>query len=101
MTTIASRVLGHVLLASIPVAMTLGQARPWSVDSKPAVRLVDATNDKAVLFGEGLVGATRLPNGNILVADRGEFSLKVFDTTGKLVKSLARKGSGPGEMIYI
>jgi hypothetical protein len=56
---------------------------------------------QAVLFGAGLVGATVLPNGNIFVGDRGDMSIRVFDPKGTLVKSLARKGSGPGEIIYL
>jgi hypothetical protein len=90
-----------LLLAVMPVLAARAQDRSWSIGAEPVLRLGDATSDKAVLFGAGLVGATRLPNGNILVADRGEFSLKVFDTTGKLVKSLGRKGSGPGEMTFV
>ena len=74
--------------------------RAWSIDPKPALTLGDANSDNSVLFGAGLVGATRLPDGRILVVDRGEFSLKVFDGGGKLVKSFGRKGSGPGEMIF-
>ena len=74
--------------------------RPWSIDPRPALVLGDANVDNSVLFGGGLVGATRLPDGRVLVVDRDAFSLKVFDGAGKLVKSLGRKGSGPGEMNF-
>ena len=89
-----------ILACLLPLAAG-AQERPWSIDPKPMLTLGDANNEKAVLFGAGLEGATRLPNGNILVADRGEYSLKVFDMSGKLVKSLGRKGSGPGEFSYV
>lgn len=91
--------LAHVLLACLPVAAALGQERPWSVDPKPALVLGDANAD--VLFGAGLIGATRLANGNVIVGDRADFSLKLFSPAGKLLKQAARKGSGPGEMTYI
>jgi hypothetical protein len=89
--------LGLSLVASAAIA----QDGPWSIDPRPALVLGDASRDDAVLFGGGLVGATRLPDGRILVGDRDEYSLKVFDATGRLVKSLGRKGSGPGEIIYL
>src|SRR4051812_25617812 len=75
------------------------QERAWSIDPKPALVLGSVNSD--VLFGAGLVGATRLPDGRILVGDRGDYSLRVFDGSGKLVKSLGRKGSGPGEISYV
>jgi hypothetical protein len=54
-----------------------------------------------VLFGAGLVGATRLPDGKTRVADRGDYSLKLFARDGKLVKKLGRKGEGPAEFGYL
>ena len=46
---------------------------PWSVDATP---IVSITGDNA--SGEPLIGAaegvTRLPNGDVLVADRGLFA---------------------------
>jgi hypothetical protein len=91
------------VLAAVAVIapVLLAQERPWSIDPKPSLVLGDANNDQAVLFGGGLVGAVRLRDGSILVGDRGEYSLKLFDSSGKLLKSLGRKGSGPGEMIYL
>lgn len=88
-----------LLLAVFASVAASAQERPWSIDSKPALVLGDATSD--VLFGAGLEGAIKLPDGRIVVADRGEFSLRVFDASGKLVKSFGRKGSGPGEMDYL
>jgi hypothetical protein len=48
-----------------------------------------------------VVGATRLPDGGVLVADRGLFALRWFDASGALTRSLGREGRGPGEWTYI
>lgn len=42
-------------------------------------------------------GATRLPDGRIVVADGGSSELRFFDSTGKHLASSGRKGDGPGE----
>lgn len=90
-----------LIVAAIAATTATAQDRPWSVAPEPSLILGDASNDKAVRFGAGLIGAVKLPDGRILVGDRGDFSLKVFDASGKLVKSLGRKGSGPGEISYL
>jgi hypothetical protein len=43
------------------------------------------------------VGATRLQNGFLLIADKGPSSVRLIDSKGKLVKTISRKGPGPGE----
>lgn len=72
----------------------------WSVDATP---IVSITGDNA--NGEPLIGAaegvTRLPNGDVLVADRGLFALRWFDAEGTLVRSVGREGKGPNEFEYI
>ena len=77
------------------------QGAPWTVSAKPTLLLGDASGDANVLFGDGLVGATRFPDGRLLVADRADFSLKLFDASGKFLKHAGRKGAGPGEMTYL
>lgn len=89
------------MLSLAALASAGAQERPWSIDPKPALTLGDANSDNGLLFGAGLIGATKLPDGRILVGDRGDFSLRVFDSSGRLVKSLGRKGSGPGEISYL
>jgi hypothetical protein len=95
------RIIRQTLFVALTAATAAAQELPWSIAPKPLLVLGDANDPQATLFGAGLVGATRLPNGNILVADRGDYSLRVFDPSGKLVKSLARKGVGPGEATFL
>lgn len=73
----------------------------WSLDSAP--RLVigrDASDDRSVTF-ERITGATQLPNGQLLVADLGDAPLRLFESDGRFVRTVARKGGGPGEMEYL
>ncbi len=41
--------------------------------------------------------ATRLPDGDIVVADRGAKALVLFDSTGRWLREVGREGGGPGE----
>lgn len=72
----------------------------WTVGATP---LLTITSDNAE--GEPQIGAaegiTRLPDGSVLVADRGLFALRWFDSTGTLVRSVGREGKGPNEFEYI
>ena len=49
------------------------------------------------MFAE-VTGATRLPDGHILVGDQGSFALKLFSASGRFVRRFGRKGAGPGEI---
>ena len=89
-----------VALLAVPICLP-AQNAPWTVSAKPTLLLGDASGDANVLFGDGLVGATRLPDGRILVADRADFSLKLFDASGKFLRHAGRKGAGPGEITYL
>lgn len=86
-----------ILLGSIGEAQEL----PWQINPRPTLVLGDANRDANVLFGAGLIGATRLPDGRILVGDRGAYSLKLFAPDGKHLKNLGRTGEGPGEFAYL
>jgi hypothetical protein len=88
-----------LMAAAVSASLAGAQERPWSIDPKPTLILGDANQD--VLFGAGLVGAIRLNDGRVVVGDRGDYSLRVFSPAGKLIKSLGRNGSGPGEIGYI
>lgn len=92
------------LLAPFGAGLLLTISRPpqaeWHVDARPAVVLGANENDTTQLFAV-VVGATRLPNGNILVGDHAAMSLHVFAPDGRKVRSFGRKGQGPGEFEYL
>lgn len=66
-----------------------------AVDTMPALLLADdGTPEK--LFSR--VTARRLASGEIIVADQGTVSIRVFGRDGRLLRTLARQGPGPGEL---
>lgn len=87
--------------AAVALALTVSSAGAQSlrVASAPAVR-IGATDESSALLN-AIAGATRLPNGQIVVGNRGDYAMLVFDAKGALVKKAARKGKGPGEVDYL
>ncbi|MEO7358824.1 MAG: 6-bladed beta-propeller [Gemmatimonadaceae bacterium] len=83
-------------------AVNSGKVRAGAIGVSTSPTLVIGGNeaDESTTFGS-IVGATRLPDGRILVGDRGDYNLRVFSANGKPLKHLGRKGSGPGEMTYL
>jgi hypothetical protein len=71
----------------------------WVVDSAPSLVLGNSLDDSTQLFST-VIGATRLPNGEILVADRQERTFHLYTSDGRRLRSYGRKGSGPGEFVY-
>jgi hypothetical protein len=55
-----------------------------------------ATGEGAYAFA-GVVGAVRLGDGRIVVADRGSQKLHVFDASGGHLRAVGGEGGGPGE----
>lgn len=41
--------------------------------------------------------ASKMPNGNYAVLDRGNKQLFIFDKTGKIIRKFGKEGNGPGE----
>ncbi len=72
----------------------------WSVDSVPitTVRDDDPTGEPMLA---NPVGATRLNDGSVVVADRGLHSLRYFGADGAFVRAVGRKGLGPDEFGYM
>ncbi len=71
----------------------------WTVAPEPLFD-VGAAEDTLHSFGD-VTGATRLPDGSVVVADRLSASLRYFSPDGRFVRSVGRKGEGPGEFDYL
>jgi 6-bladed beta-propeller len=77
-----------------------GDATPapehWSVDPSPVLEVGKTEGDEGYLLTR-VVHAGTLINGELLVADGGTEDLRVFDSTGTLLRRFGRSGEGPGE----
>ncbi len=88
------------MLCLVSITPRAQQSPRWELGAEPVLTLgLDDGDSNALL--QVIVFATRLPDGSILVGDRGEFALKHFDGSGLFRRAFARKGSGPGEVRYL
>jgi hypothetical protein len=72
------------------------QPLPWSVGVEPLLEIGLLEGDEAYQFAQ--IGAVaRLSDGRIVVASGGTQDLRYFDPTGRHLRSVGRKGDGPGE----
>jgi hypothetical protein len=68
----------------------------WKIGDAPTLRIGVVEGDSAYVFGE-VVGAARLSDGRVVVADAHNHQLRYFEPGGKLLRTMGRQGSGPGE----
>lgn len=67
----------------------------FAVSTEPTLVLADdGTSEKQFTR----ISARRLPSGEIVVADQGSVAIHVFGRGGRLVRTLASRGPGPGEL---
>jgi hypothetical protein len=66
------------------------------IDTLPWVTIGSHTGDAPYLFTR-IVGATRLSDGRIAVADGGTAEIRLFDSAGRFLAKTGRLGVGPGE----
>lgn len=71
-------------------------AAQWRLDPTPRLDVGDREDGDTVVFGV-VLDARLLPNGLLAVADGGAFTVRFFDSTGVLVRSVGRRGRGPAE----
>ena len=96
---IAPRIAG---LLAVVVSSAQGQPAParWAVDAQPVLTIGQNEADTNAILAV-VAGATRLPDGRILVGDRGSFNLRLFAPNGKQERVFGRKGPGPGEIEHL
>ncbi len=70
----------------------------WHVADSPTIDIGVVAGDAAYEFFRPL-GAVRLSDGRIVVANRGTVELRYFDKSGKQLVTAGGEGGGPGEMM--
>lgn len=68
----------------------------WSLEAKPVLEIGGSADEGPSAFSE-IVGAVRLSDGSIAVANRQPSEIRVFDNAGRFLRSLGRGGQGPCE----
>ncbi|MCC6928411.1 MAG: hypothetical protein IT359_05390 [Gemmatimonadaceae bacterium] len=93
----SSRCVAVLLIHAVSVAGWSQSPARWTVAPNPTVTIGGAAADTTDLL-TAAVGATRLPDGRILVGDNADFSLRLFTASGRFLRAYGRKGNGPGEI---
>jgi hypothetical protein len=68
----------------------------WTIDPKPMLEIGVEEGEEPYQLSR-VFDAMRLPDGRILVGNSSTSEIRVFDREGKFLKSVGRKGNGPGE----
>ncbi|MGW8265097.1 MAG: hypothetical protein ACWGSQ_01950 [Longimicrobiales bacterium] len=68
----------------------------WRVGSEPLLRIGVVEGEVAYQF-TGVTGAVRLSDGGVAVADGGTQEVRFFGPDGGFLRSVGRRGGGPGE----
>ena len=84
----------HVVRIAWFLSTPSGTARAtWTLD--PVLTI--GSWDGEITFG-GITGIAVRPSGEILVLDRLESAVLVFDASGNKLDEIGRRGAGPGEL---
>ncbi len=75
-------------------------AGTWRIGQRPLLEIGGGAAAGPTLFDD-ILGAARTPRGEIIVSDGATQQLRMFDATGKHLRSFGRRGSGPGEFSQI
>jgi hypothetical protein len=80
--------------------MLAAQQRSWTTESTPSVSIGEIEGAQPYMFAQ-VVGAVRLSDGRLVVANAGSSELRVYDARGAHLNTLGRSGSGPGEFLAL
>lgn len=89
--------------AGVRIVTHPATARPratWRLDAQPLLQIGGAGGTGPTEFSE-IWDASRTRDGGVVVSDEPEMELRVFDARGQFIRTMGRKGSGPGEFYQI
>jgi hypothetical protein len=75
-------------------------AGAWRISSEPQLRIGLSEGAPEYLFSR-VAGATRLPDGTIVVGDGQSNQLRYFDPEGRFLSAVGGSGQGPGEFEFM
>jgi len=73
----------------------------WSVSSTPALEIGAVQGGDPAALLDGVVGATRMSDGRIVIANGGTRELRFFSAQGQHLRSAGGQGQGPGEFRWL
>jgi len=76
------------------------QEAGWMIDEESSLQIGGEEGDPAYSFFR-VVGAVRLDDGTLIVADGGSLELRFFTAQGTHIRSVGRQGAGPGEFMSL
>lgn len=82
------------------IAPSVSLAQTIEVRPRPILSIGGMTEDPHYTLSE-VVGGLRLRDGRVLVADRFNNSVRMYDSAGEFIREVGGKGQGPGEYEHI
>lgn len=76
-----------------------GEDSAWELEPRPEFVIGVAEGAPELEFA-GIIGASFLGDSLIAMGDAGSRELRIFDREGKVVRTMGRQGSGPGEFEF-
>jgi len=89
--------LGVAACGHSPAKSASSAGPAWVVDSVPVTDIAGTMPSGDVAF-LSVVGAVRLSNGEIVIADPYDSKVRFFDAAGQQIHVYGRAGKGPGEL---
>lgn len=74
-----------------------GPGEAWSLSEAPLLEVGQVSGPSEELFSS-VVGASRRPDGSLVVCDRGSLTLRYFEPDGTPAGTVGGRGDGPGEL---
>lgn len=90
-----------LLAISSPILAQATAPRPSELALLQPELLISGERDDGEIVFASATGIAVTSRGHIVVGDNVSSRLLVFDSQGKLLRAIGRRGSGPGEFIFI
>lgn len=86
----------RLILSVLLLSLATPAFAQWRLSPAPRILIGSADGPEVEQFSN-IMGVIRQSSGNLVVANMGSNQLRIFDSTGKHLRSVGRSGGGPGE----